>query len=202
MTSMILHDSRLEGRTPRGYDYTFVVDGGTPLREAIGMVHANATMRRLDVLHVFCHGIEIPADMARGLSTNVPHGGFGLVLCGENLDLRNVSLTHRWRGLVGQIVIFACATAAVGPGNRMTRGDGQRFCAELAAWTGAEVIAGRDVQRYTRGAETFWTRIGFAQTSPIDFGGWEGPVYRFRPGDTRGTEFRPRPMNMGAPGVI
>jgi hypothetical protein len=202
MTSMILHDRRLEGRTPNGYDFTFAVDGSIALAEAIGMVRSNALTRRLDVLHILCHGIEIPVDMSRRQSIGAPSGGWGLALCREGLDVRNVSLTHRWRGLIGQIAVFACATAAVGPGNRLSRGDGQRFCAEMATWTGAEVVAARDIQRYSWGVENFWTRIGVARTSNIDFGAWEGPVYRFRPGEPAGTEFQPRPFVPGRPGVI
>ena len=68
--------------------------------------------------------------------------------------------------------MYACAAADTGPGNKDTPADGRRFMGELAGWSGAEVIAARDTQYYTYDVK---------KNIPIDFGMWEGPVYRFDP---------------------
>jgi len=43
---------------------------------------------------------------------------------------------------------------------------------EIALWSGAEVIAARYTQVYP---------FGGSANATIDFGTWEGPVYRFDP---------------------
>jgi hypothetical protein len=192
MTAMIVHDRRLLGFTPRGYAFSFIVDRQTRLAEIIGMVRANGRTRRIDTLHIFCHGLAARADLGQQMSTSERHGGFGLELGNEGLTLETVARTHAWRGLVGQIVLFACHPAETSGGNAGTRGDGRRFCGELCLWTGAEVIGARDEQRYAHIEQDFWSTYVFDST-PLDFGAWEGPVYRFTPDRPEGVVFTPRP---------
>ena len=52
----------------------------------------------------------------------VAHGGFGLQLGRQGLNLFNVGLTRAWRGLVDLIVLFACAPADTASYNRGTWG--------------------------------------------------------------------------------
>lgn len=188
-TTMLLHDRRLEGRTPRGYDFSSIVDQHTPLVKAISRVQACGLRRRIDSLHTFCHGLEGHYDLGLGISTLRSHGGFGLRLCREDLMLMNVGRTHVWRGLVRQIVLFACVAAETSGHNAGTRADGRRFCGELALWTGAEVIASSVRQQYTYIKENWWTRLFGAD--PLDFGEWEGPVFRFTPDHPEGQPCRP-----------
>lgn len=66
---------------------------------------------------------------------------------------------------------FACRAADTAPGNANTEADGQRRMGELALWTGAAVIAGRDDQYYCRDGYR-------EEISPFR---WRGPMYEFRP---------------------
>ena len=115
-------------------------------------------------------------------------GGFGLQLCREGLSLSNAILAQTWnpgRPLIKRITIYACAPADTGPGNQDTPADGRRFMGELALWSGAEVIAARDTQTYT---------FGGSANALIDFGTWEGPVYRFDPNTGYPSLFNAGPM--------
>lgn len=191
-TTMILHDTRLLGATPHGYDFSFATNENTPLADAVGMVRACGQLRRIDSLHIFCHGGSFNADIGVGMSTAARMPGFGLLLGREGLTLRSVHRTHVWRGLIGQIVLFACHPAATAGGNEGTMGDGRRFCGELSLLTQAEVIGARDIQLYRRIEESFWRRHVFP-AAPLDFGNWEGPVYRFTPNRPDGESYVPRP---------
>jgi hypothetical protein len=171
MASMIIHDRRLTGATPAWYSFVMQVNTGTGVRHIVDTVARRAReRRRLARLHVLCHGFEVNWDLGSGMCVPAAHGGFGLQLGREGLNLFNVGLTASWKGLVELIVVFACAPADTYEANRGTWGDGRRFCGELALWSGARVIAARDTQRYT-----YWPD----GSQPIDFGAWEGPVYEF-----------------------
>ncbi len=115
------------------------------------------------------------------MSRNEMSLGFGLQLCREGLTLYNVSLTTAWSGRINRIVLFACGPANTRAGAEGTTGDGRRFCGELALWSGAEVIAAVQTQYYNTG-RSFWEWLrGANREGTIDFGRWEGAVYRFDP---------------------
>jgi hypothetical protein len=200
-TTMILHDTRLLGGMPHGYDFSFATNENTPLADAVGMVRACGQQRRIDSLHIFCHGGSFHADIGVGMSTAAAMTGFGLILCRENLTLRSVHRMHAWRGLIGQIVLFACHPAATAGRNEGTMGDGLRLCGELSLLTQADVIAARDIQLYSRIEDSFWSRY-VVPAAPLDFGGWEGPVYRFTPNGPQGGEhYVPRPHTPNRAGL-
>ena len=169
MPSMIIHDNRLKGRTPTRYNYVMQIDQTTTLRHIIGTVAHYGRMRKLTALHILCHGFEANWDIGAQMSVPAAHGGFGLQLGRNNLTLFNVSQTAAWRNLVDLIVVFACAPADTGPGNRGTYADGKRFMGEFALWSQSRVIAARDTQFYNDASGR----------TTIDFGAWEGPVYEF-----------------------
>jgi hypothetical protein len=169
MPSMIIHDSRLHGKTPTRYNYVMQIDEHTTLRHIIGTVAHYGHMQKLSPLHILCHGYEANWDLRGQLCMPTAHGGFGLQLGRDNLSLFNVTQTTAWKGLVDVIVVFACAPADTGPGNVGTYADGKRFMGELALWTGSRVIAARDTQIYNDASGR----------TTIDFGAWEGPVYEF-----------------------
>lgn len=176
--TMILHDTRLEGRTPLNYNYVFLVNGNRAITSIVNGVASHAReCGGLDLLHIFCHGYEGDLNIGGRVCTGIERGGFGLHLGREGLTLVNVGLTSAWKKLVRTIVIYACAPADTAPGNEGTRGDGQRLCGEMALYTGADVIAARDTQYYNTGNATY--RGGRVVGDTIDFGAWEGPVYRF-----------------------
>jgi hypothetical protein len=63
------------------------------------------------------------------------------------------------------------------------------------------VIAARDVQAFSTYEDTFWNSIR-AGSPHIDFGAWEGPVFRFTPAHPEGIAFTPRPYDPLRPGVF
>ena len=172
---MIVHDKRLNGLPPRFVQNIYEVDENVPIGQCINWVGQHArNVGGLGELLIMCHGFEADWDLAHQQCTGRPVGGFGLQLCKEGLCISNVILSTTWKSqgkpLIRRITVYACAPADTGPGNEGTIGDGRRLMGELALWSGAEVIGARDTQYYTTGAD-----------GTIDFGDWEGPVYRFDP---------------------
>ena len=66
---------------------------------------------------------------------------------------------------------------------RGSRGYGERFCGEIALWSGATVFAADRLQWYTQSGAS----------STINFGAWEGQVYSYSPDS--GT---PTPVTLGS----
>jgi hypothetical protein len=187
MSSMLVHDTRLDGRVPDGKaDNNYEVDGSVSIQHAMDWIHSYANSQSgLDDLFIMCHGYEADWDLGNQTCTGVEAGGFGLVLCAEGLSLMNADVTSTLKGDVKRITIFACATADTGLGNEGTSADGKRFCGEMALYTGATVIAATQTQFYSD-AQTFWDYLA-DRPGPIDFGDWEGPVYSFSPDDGSAT---------------
>jgi hypothetical protein len=196
-TSMIVHDTRLQGATPLNYNYVLEVNAKIGIDYVVGRVTHFGRIQKLAGLHIFCHGFEADWNLTAQMCMPTAHGGFGLQLCKEGLTLFNVSKTAAWKGLVQQIVLFACAPADTGEGNAGTYGDGKRFCGELALWSNAEVIAARDTQYYNQSAATYSGGRSVANT--IDFGAWEGPVCKFTPENPDGEPYLALPYNKAQP---
>lgn len=187
MQRMILHDKRLLGNPPPIVQNTYNVDDKVSIEHCVGWVaHYARSVGGLDELLIMCHGFEADWDLAHQMCTGREVGGFGLQLCREGLAWSNVIVTSVWDRLIKRITVHACAAADTGPGNDNTAGDGRRFMGELAGWSGAEVIAARDTQYYT---------FDLKKNIPIDFGAWEGPVYRFDPNTGRPTLYFAMPQN-------
>ncbi|WP_137125680.1 hypothetical protein [Roseomonas sp. HF4] len=177
MTSMVIHDRRLTGATPAYYSFVMQVNAKTGIRHITDTVARRAReKRKLARLHILCHGFEANWDLGGQSSMPQAHGGFGLQLGNEGLNLFNYGLAGSWKGLVDLIVLFACAPADTASGNAGTWGDGKRFCGYLALTTGARVIAARDTQYYNA-----------STNAPLNFGNWEGPVYEFTDANPDGT---------------
>jgi len=184
---MIVHDTRLLGTPPPIVQNTYNVNATVSIQHCVGWVAQYAkSVGGLSELLIMCHGFEADWDLANQMCTGRPVGGFGLQLCREGLCLSNATLAQGWKPLIHRITVYACAPADTGQGNAGTSGDGRRFMGELALWSGAEVIAARDTQQYNYG--------GFFN-SPIDFGNWEGPVYRFDPDTGYPALYNPGPMH-------
>lgn len=176
MASMVIHDRRLTGDTPAYYNFVMQVNQQTHIRHIVEVVARRARqVRKLNRLHILCHGYESNWDLGGQMCLPAAHGGFGLQLGNEGLNLFNYGLTSAWKGLVDEIVLFACAPADTYRGNVGTWGDGRRFCGYLALTAGARVIAARDTQIYHYG------------NGPIDFRDWEGPVYEYSDANPEGT---------------
>ena len=176
MASMVIHDRRLLGETPAYYNFVMQVNALTQIRHIVDWTARRARQaRHLRRLHILCHGFENNWDLGGRMSLPAAHGGFGLQLGLEGLNLFNYGLTSAWRGLIDEIVLFACAPAETYSGNAGTWGDGKRFCGYLALTAGARVIAARDTQYYN-----------YSAGHPIEFGDWEGPVLEFSEADPEG----------------
>lgn len=181
---MIIHDTRLAGKAPPIAPNIYVVNATVEINHCIGWIGQYARSQGgLNELLVMCHGFEANWDLGRQMSTMQQAGGFGLQLCTEGLTLYNVWLVRNWKGLIRRITVYACGPADTGPGNEGTAGDGRRFMGEMALWSSAEVIGARNTQMYS-----------WSSSQPIDFGAWEGPVYRFDPSNGQPTQINPGPM--------
>ena len=184
MERMTVHDKRLLGTPPPIVENTYDVDATVSIQHCVGWVAQHARdVGGLRELLIMCHGFEADWNMAASVCTGRPVGGFGLQLCREGLSLNNVILTRAWSGLIRRITVYACAPADTGAGNAGTLGDGRRFMGELALWSGVFVNDAAATEIYTYGP-----------SSPIDFGGWEGPVLRFDPGTGAGARCFPGAM--------
>jgi hypothetical protein len=168
--SIILHDRRLKGSAPIARGVTTIrLDRSTPLGSAFSAIK---TLKRLDGvqnLYVLCHGYagqdaraEICADMG-----------------GEGVLHTNVARWSAIRGDVGTIVVHSCGAADTQPENVGTNADGKYLMGALAIHTNATVYAGDRIQWYA------------GSTGTINFGNWEGTLWKFEPSGS----FGPAPGN-------
>lgn len=164
---MIWHDTRLLGLAPGVGANVHVVNNTSPIANSITWISQYAQSKHgLDRLDILCHGFEsIIEDNEERMS--VVRGGFGLQICTENLTNSNHSMLSRWNGLIQRIVIYSCAAADTHRSNRNAWGDGNLLMREIAAYTGAYVVAANVTQYYSY--------------NPINFGRWEGTVYEYDP---------------------
>ena len=171
--TMLLHDARLEGRAPSIAENTYEVDKDTDLHHALRWIAWYANSRAgLRHLWVMCHGFY-GNELQGKLQMSSPDEtlGFGLQLCKQGLDRSNVDQTYVLKGHVSEITLYACGPANTRRGLEGTFADGRMFCSELAYCSGATVIAASQTQLYDT---SFFGNV-------IDFGTWEGPVFRFSP---------------------
>lgn len=181
MSSMVLHDARLKGGTPVYYDHRVRCDGTHDIDAIVYTVAKRGKVQPLWPLHILCHGFGeqwFHCEESCNGAMPVTHGGFGLHLGKQGLNIHNVDKTRAWKGRVELIVLFACSPAddsakAMYGG---VWGDGVAFCRDLHVNTGATVIAARNVQYY----------YNTSGKPPIDFDDWEGPVYAFDDKDPDG----------------
>lgn len=182
MKNMLVHDLQLKGRSPNGMaQNTFDVPDGMPTAHVIGWIGTYAQSQNgLDNLFIMCHGYEVGIeDPNAQVSTYAL--GYGLALGKPGLKFDNLRLTSAWNGKIGTITLFACGPANTRPGYQNTYGDGMRFCGELALISGADVIAAVETQLYYTN-QSWWDAL-VGNDGVIDFGDWEGTVYRFSSDD-------------------
>lgn len=171
----VLHDTRLNGRPLIRSGMVFTVDNAKSLGSTLQRIRGMASRAggSISEFAIMAHGLSGGVhDSREGISTSAL--GFGLQVCKENITLANTSELSVLDGLFPVIILYACGPANTRQGFAGTRADGNRFCREIAAYTNAEVIAGAHTQWYHRRGSS----------EIIDFGRWEGPVYRFLPDGT------------------
>lgn len=160
--NVLVHDTRLEGRTPVSTAATiaFEVGDDTPISEFFErLVRIADENGGIGVLYMMAHGVKV-------LDVDTT----AILFCHELISFRNVHLFQQLRDKVDRIVMFACHTAETS----MTRhGDGDELCRHIAMNAHAEVTAAREVQTYSRLERC---TLIFCDESPIEYGEWEGPV--------------------------
>jgi hypothetical protein len=184
--NMLVHDLRLIGRSPSGMaTNTFDVPEKMPTSHVVGWISTYATQQGgLDNLYVMCHGYEAGVEDSRAQVSTYALGD-GLALGDPGLQFGNVALCNAWNGHISKITLFACGPGNTRPGYENTRIDGRRFCGELALISGAEVIAAIETQYYYH--TPTWYESLRGRDGEIDFGEWEGPVFRFSPDTGQGS---------------
>ena len=184
MPTVLVHDMRLTGPTPASLaDYNVEVDGKTSVTGLVQSIISVASSS-ISRLLIMCHGYE--STSFRNMSIP-PTMGFGLQLCMEDVTLANVSVMNGLKDYIRDIILYACGPANTAPFARGTYGDGRRFCSEMAAFTNANVYASDTSQVYNYGT-TYDPGKLVCETMPINFGDWEGNVFRFSP-DGRVVQF-------------
>jgi hypothetical protein len=176
MPTVLVHDTRLLGPTPRSMaDSSFEVDATSSITGLIQNI-SNSSNSTISRLMIMCHGYESTSTGSASIPMSL---GFGLQLCMESLTLRNVSVLNTLNNAINSIILYACGPANTHPFANGTYGDGRRFCMEMAAYTSADVYAS-DVTQYYDNSKYDATNL-VCESIPIDFGAWEGNVYRFSP---------------------
>ena len=172
MYTYVLHDTRLKGSPLINRGMVFTLNTNRSLRATLQRLRGMATSGgsgRIGELQVMCHGLAggVHDSLTRESTSAL---GFGLQLGQEGLNLSNLSMTGIIADVFPIILLYACGPAHTRAGFSMTVADGRRFCQELAGFTNSEVIAASQTQYYRHGKGV-----------PINFGDWEGQVYRFSP---------------------
>src|SRR4029450_1714730 len=88
------------------------------------LVIADENGGKIGAIHIMGHGIE-----------EEEIGGYGVLLCKEELTNNTVHMLRPLRGKVDKIVLLACAAAHTAKGNTRLDGDGDLFCHRLLALT-------------------------------------------------------------------
>ncbi len=186
--NVIVHDTRLEGRTPASSSsfVNFDVGEDTPLQDFLNRCRSIAYERSgISTLYIMAHGVEIPFGDHVG-------GGYGIMFCQEFIHLDNVEQFALLADKVEHIVLLVCSAAAVSFDishvdivrpelSRTFHGDGNELCRQMAIYAQAPVTAAREVQAYSspEHCTTFAGYELFCSSGIIDFGDWEGSVVQY-----------------------
>jgi Domain of unknown function (DUF4347) len=167
MYSVLLHDERLSGNTPDWPETKcFTVEQDDATERILGWVSVvHRAVGKLEDLSIMCHGY---------VSATNGMGGHGLKLGKDGVYQSNISKWSAINGMVNWVIVYACNVAEVDPAVQPSQGNGQQLCSQMAAMTGATVIAPLKTQFY----RTTWKGRHLRE---IDFGDFEGPLYMFRP---------------------
>jgi hypothetical protein len=163
---VVLHDNRLKGVMPPRRPHLRVINVGEHISLHLVFGHIKAT-KHIHTIFILCHGYagEDPKG-ARCLD----RGEGGLELGKEEVIHSNVAM---WRTIVNSaenIVVYACGAGDTQPGYEGTDFDGRYLMGALAIHTNSTVFAADRVQFYLPN-----------NGGHIDFGDWEGTLWRFPP---------------------
>jgi hypothetical protein len=169
--SLALHDRRLAGDISGFSGAVIDLNAATSLPVTFGAVRAYAGRRRLESIFIACHGFA-GANIRDMVSADA--GGMGLQLGKEGVKHDNVAMWAALKNVTRNVVVYACAAANTEPGNEFTTADGRYLMGALAIYLNCYVFAADRIQFYNR------------YEGVIDFGLWEGRLFRFGP-DGRST---------------
>jgi hypothetical protein len=185
--NVIVHDTRLEGRTPATSSscLSFEVDEDVSIQHFFDRCRAIAVeCDGINTLSIMAHGAEMMFDGRTG-------GGYGIVFCSEYITLDNVNLFALLADRVRHIDLYVCAIAAVSPdihhvdvrhtgSSGVWHGDGNELCRQMAIHAQASVTAATEIQAYSPSDQTVTIfDIPLYSTGEIDFGEWEGTVLTY-----------------------
>jgi hypothetical protein len=168
---IVLHDQRLGGSAPQRRSITnLTVNASISLFGLFPVIRALGQLDGPQGLYVLCHGY---AGINNSQRVCTDAGGMGLQLGREGVLHSNVSRWSELRGAFSSIVVYSCAAADTQWANRGTAADGQYLMGALALYTNATVYAADRIQWYRT--------AGGAANGTIDFGAWEGTLWKFEP---------------------
>ena len=186
--NVIVHDTRLEGRTPVSTSGTviFEVDDSTPISDFFDrVVELSDEHGGIDRLMLMAHGVYV-----------IDEDTSGIMFCHELISYRTVHDFSLLRDKVERIVLFVCHAAET---SMTASGDGDELCRQMALLAEAEVTAAREDQAYT----TYQSCSLFhCEESAIEFGEWEGPVVVYGRDGNIISEFRNPSAWRDASGVL
>lgn len=160
--NVVVHDTRLEGRTPASTSGTiaFDVNDSTPLGDFFDrVVQISDNHSGVRTLYIMAHGVHVVSEDTTAIQ-----------FCREYISHRTVHLFDRLKEKIERIVLFVCHASET---SMTTRGDGDEMCRQMAMLAEVEVVAAREVQAYTRIEQC--TLFSCEETA-IEFGEWEGTV--------------------------
>jgi hypothetical protein len=174
-SNVVLHDRRLEGSAPVGRNIsTLRVDETISLVSAFTLIRTLKQLDDIQRLFILCHGYA--GETERGEACG-DFGGMGLQLGAEDVLHENVSTWAAIRGCVPTIVVYSCGAADTQPENRGSTADGKYLMGALAIHTKATVYAADRIQ---------WYNTGSVADGTINFGSWEGTLWKFDPSGSFG----------------
>ncbi|HET9710660.1 MAG TPA: hypothetical protein VFP64_02220 [Pyrinomonadaceae bacterium] len=163
MMNVLVYDNRLEGSVPKFDGKVIEAGKHMSLPELVNRLQVIADeSKKIGAIHVMAHGIE-----EEGV------GGYGVLLCKEELTNNTVHMLRPLRGKVDKIVLLVCGAAQKAQNNTRLDGDGELFCHRLASLTRTWVKASTVRQHYV-----IWS---WEKSWGTDFGNWEGDAWWFSP---------------------
>lgn len=168
---VVFHDKRLGGSPPQRRSITNLsLDASISLFGTFPIIRALAQLDGRQAMYVLCHGY---AGVSTSQQVCGDMGGMGLQLGREGVLHSNVSRWQELYGSLSSIVVYSCGAADTQRGVRGTTADGQYLMGALALYTNATVYAADRIQWYKT--------AGGAANGTIDFGAWEGTLWKFEP---------------------
>lgn len=185
--SIVVHDKRLEGRTPvstPGF-MSLDVNEGTPLEYFFDRCRSiSEAQRGISTLYIMTHG-------AKSASAGESDEDSGIILCQEFVHLGNVDRFAAMAGIVEHIVLLIFLPAATsfdihlletaGPKLSSTFHGGDELSRQMAIHANARVTAARETQLYAaeEHCTTFAGNEIYCEAGFVDFGEWEGTIIQY-----------------------